>query len=56
MLATSSIRTGIESLATVLEDQLEEIEGDLLVPLDTYSSHQQGEAQNALAQAYPIWS
>lgn len=35
--AINSVKSGIETLAAVLDDSLAEIKGDIIEPLETYS-------------------
>lgn len=55
-IAITSIKSGLDSLASIIEDTTHTVTGDLIEPLDTYSRTYQNESNESFASANPAWS
>ena len=55
-IAMTSVKSGLDSLASIIDDTTHTVIGDLIEPLDTYSRTYQNDSNESFASANPAWS
>jgi len=55
-IAFTSVKSGLDSLATIIDDTTHTVTGDLIEPLDTYSRNYQNDSNESFASANSAWS
>jgi hypothetical protein len=55
-IAITSVKSGLDSLASIIDDSTNTVIGDLIEPLDAYSRTYQSDSNESFASAGPVWS
>ena len=55
-IAITGVRSGIDTLARVMEDAAQDIVGDMIEPLETYHKHYNEDSQDSIAKSIVIWN
>jgi len=55
-IAITGIRTGIDTLARMMEDSAQDVVGDMIEPLETYHKHYSEDSQESINKSGQIWN
>jgi len=54
-IAITGVRSGIDVLARMMEDSVQDIVGDMIEPLETYHKHYTEDSQESISKSNQIW-